>query len=353
MTPVNQIELAPWHPRKTFENIDAIGESIIEKGQMQPICVSPRDGKYLLAFGGRRLSGAKARGLTEIRAEIWELTDLELKFWQARELYHTQPLRELPESDAFYRYLFHEAVNERIASLHRATKPLCPRCYQCPDHPRGGVGGCPAFLSYEAFAEMIGREVDKSTISRAFTRDIFREEIPEIKELELPSPAKTIPVFYGLLKDNILNTEETIALATKTADGELGTLTDGQKIGGYGPVKTLNMIRSYLRRDNEDKISEKVRHDIIHTAGYGPAEAEYDIQKTEPIKPPETMLDIGFKLEHNIFVLSQMLREYSISEIPEWRQQTIVGALQRLNNTITEILKSLGISNIIEGKVIK
>jgi len=295
---LDQIELASWHPRKVFEDIEAIGESISEKGQMQPICVTPRADKFIIAFGGRRMKGAQIKGLKTIRAEVWDLTDLELKFWQARELYHTDSLRDSPDADAFYRYLFHECVEERISRCKLQRLPQCPHCYSCPKlHIIYKDKKCPAFLSYEDFAQMIGKEVDRSTISRAFSRDMAREEVPEITQMALPSPSVTIPVLHALLRDKVVNKEEMLALAQKTADGQLGNLTEEQRKQGWGPVKTLTKISGYLRAGTSprghgltkrQRVPDTVRMKLIHTPNYGPAEAEWELERAQ--MAPKTKL---------------------------------------------------------------
>jgi ParB family transcriptional regulator, chromosome partitioning protein len=67
----------PDQPRKTFdeEALQEIAQSIAEHGVIQPIIVTPMDGKYIIVAGERRYRGAKLAGLETIPALIRTLSD--------------------------------------------------------------------------------------------------------------------------------------------------------------------------------------------------------------------------------------------------------------------------------------
>jgi len=273
--PVEQIELAPWHPRKNINqaHIDEIGGSLTETYQMSSIRVTPRDGKYIVAFGGRRVTGAKAKGLNEIRAEIWDLTDLELVNDQARELFHTESLDGSPDWDNFILYAFHQNVFANISLCELHNQISCPACYDCEKAriPEGKEGHCPAFLSQTDFGQKIIGNVDQSLISRAIARAQLRQVIDGLAELELAG--YLLNILARLLKKNTLDKAETYALAKKTASAQLGTISPKQKQNGYrsGLRDSLELIAQYLEMSD---LPNNVRKNLIFLEGFGPAEAE-------------------------------------------------------------------------------
>lgn len=76
---ISEIERNKQQPRKTFDedSIDALAESILEHGVLQPVIVRPYGENYQLIAGERRFRAAKKAGLEEIPVIIKELTDIE------------------------------------------------------------------------------------------------------------------------------------------------------------------------------------------------------------------------------------------------------------------------------------
>ena len=71
-TPANQ-------PRRYFdpEKLELLTKSIKAHGVIEPLLVRPKDGKYELVAGERRLRASKQAGLSEIPVIIRELDDIE------------------------------------------------------------------------------------------------------------------------------------------------------------------------------------------------------------------------------------------------------------------------------------
>ena len=65
---ITDISIGEWQPRKDFneEAIKSLAASIKEKGILQPLIVRPKNGKYELIAGERRLRASKEAGLTEV-----------------------------------------------------------------------------------------------------------------------------------------------------------------------------------------------------------------------------------------------------------------------------------------------
>jgi len=67
-------------PRRRFENLEALAESIREKGVLQPLLVRPLgDGRYAIVAGERRYRAAKMAGLAEVPVRVLDLPEKEAR----------------------------------------------------------------------------------------------------------------------------------------------------------------------------------------------------------------------------------------------------------------------------------
>lgn len=74
---ITDIEPNKKQPRKTFneEALNALAESILEHGVIQPLTVRPYGDSYQIVAGERRWRAAKIAGLKEVPVRIMELSD--------------------------------------------------------------------------------------------------------------------------------------------------------------------------------------------------------------------------------------------------------------------------------------
>ena len=66
-------------PRRRFANLEALAESIREKGVLQPLLVRRVGEAYEVVAGERRLRAAAMAGLKEVPARVLELSDKEAR----------------------------------------------------------------------------------------------------------------------------------------------------------------------------------------------------------------------------------------------------------------------------------
>ncbi len=67
-------------PRKRFENLEALAQSIREKGVLQPLLARPLgDGRYAIVAGERRYRAAKMAGLAEVPVRVLDLSEKEAR----------------------------------------------------------------------------------------------------------------------------------------------------------------------------------------------------------------------------------------------------------------------------------
>ena len=65
----------PNQPRRRFEGLEELAQSLRDEGQLTPVLVRPNGDGYELVSGERRWRAAKLAGLEVLRAEVRELTD--------------------------------------------------------------------------------------------------------------------------------------------------------------------------------------------------------------------------------------------------------------------------------------
>ena len=67
-------------PRRRFENLEVLAESIREKGVLQPLLVRPLgNGRYAIVAGERRYRAAKMAGLAEVPVRVLDLSEKEAR----------------------------------------------------------------------------------------------------------------------------------------------------------------------------------------------------------------------------------------------------------------------------------
>lgn len=107
--PVADVTPNPYQPRREF-NPDKLREltaSIREKGVIQPVVVRPKEGKYELIAGERRLRAAQEIGLEKIPAVIRDVSDGEALEIALIENIQREELNPIDEAEA-YRQLINE-----------------------------------------------------------------------------------------------------------------------------------------------------------------------------------------------------------------------------------------------------
>ncbi|BDG27499.1 chromosome partitioning protein ParB (plasmid) [Thermus thermophilus] len=109
-------------PRRRFENIEALAESIREKGVLQPLLVRRVGEAYEVVAGERRLRAAAMAGLKEVPARVLELSDKEARLFALVENLQREDLNPYEETVGVLALLSEDLgrpVEEVVALLHR------------------------------------------------------------------------------------------------------------------------------------------------------------------------------------------------------------------------------------------
>jgi ParB family transcriptional regulator, chromosome partitioning protein len=110
-------------PRRRFENLEPLAQSIREKGVLQPLLVRPLgDGRYAIVAGERRYRAAKMAGLTEVPVRVLDLPEKEARLLALVENLQREDLNPYEETLGVLDLLSEELGKTReevVALLHR------------------------------------------------------------------------------------------------------------------------------------------------------------------------------------------------------------------------------------------
>lgn len=100
---VGDITPNPHQPRHTFseEKLTELSHSIREKGILQPLIVTEKDGKYELIAGERRLRAAKMAGLSSVPVLVRQYEEMDKLEWAIIENAQRHNLNSLEEARAY------------------------------------------------------------------------------------------------------------------------------------------------------------------------------------------------------------------------------------------------------------
>ncbi len=126
MLPVDALRPNPFQPRQQFDEaaLDALAASIRERGLLQPVLVTRRQGEWVLVAGERRWRAAQRAGLKNIPAIVLELTDQEALELALIENLQREDLNPLEEARA-YRVLIERfgLSQEEVAARVDKSRP--------------------------------------------------------------------------------------------------------------------------------------------------------------------------------------------------------------------------------------
>jgi len=115
------IDPSPVQPRSHFDDasLQELAQSISAHGVVQPVLLRPREGRFELVAGERRLRAAKIAGLERIPAVVREVEDKDLLELALIENIQREDLNPIEEAQAFKNLieavgLTQESVGERV-----------------------------------------------------------------------------------------------------------------------------------------------------------------------------------------------------------------------------------------------
>jgi len=102
---IDSIFRDPSQPRKHFDQdeLEALAQSIVQNGIIQPIIVRQTSAGYTIVAGERRFRAAKQAGLSEIPIIVKDLTDLQVLEISLVENIQREDLNSIEEANAYKR----------------------------------------------------------------------------------------------------------------------------------------------------------------------------------------------------------------------------------------------------------
>jgi ParB family transcriptional regulator, chromosome partitioning protein len=129
MLPLKTIYPNPGQPRKVFDaaELSSLAQSIKEKGLLQPIIVTPRNGFHMIIAGERRWRACHDAGLAEVPVRIIEADDHEVEELALLENVQRQDLNVLEEARAYAALLTRMTIDELATKLGKTPFRITER----------------------------------------------------------------------------------------------------------------------------------------------------------------------------------------------------------------------------------
>lgn len=196
---VNLLFPSPFQPRKDFdeEALNALVESVKEKGVLQPLLVRKKNGRFEIIAGERRWRASKLAGLQTVPVIVKDMDDKEVLEVALVENLLRENLSAIEEAEGFQRLIdefshtqealaqivgksrSHVANTLRLLNLPDSVKDLVREGTLSAGHARALVG----LDNAETLAKQI---VAKDLNVRQVEELVAKQKNPEVKEPKKP-----------------------------------------------------------------------------------------------------------------------------------------------------------------------
>ena len=205
--PINQLEAGKFQPRQTFDDeaINALTQSVKEKGILQPILVRKKGDKYEIIAGERRFRAAQKAGLSEVPVIEKNLADNEVLEVALVENIVRQNLTALEEAAGFDKLIQDFAYTQeklstvigksrsyianilRLLSLPDGVKLLLNNGKLTPGHARALVG---LERAEELAQKIVAEGLNVRQVEELVAK--LKDSSPEVKKVPLNKKAQKV-----------------------------------------------------------------------------------------------------------------------------------------------------------------
>lgn len=253
---VNLLFPSPFQPRKDFdeEALNALVESVKEKGVLQPLLVRKKNGRFEIIAGERRWRASKLAGLQTVPIIVKDMDDKEVLEVALVENLLRENLSAIEEAEGFQRLIdefshtqealaqivgksrSHVANTLRLLNLPDPVKDLVREGTLSAGHARALVG----LDNAETLAKQI---VAKDLNVRQVEELVAKQKNPEVKE---PKKAKDEDIVEI---ENDLN--KNLGLRIKISPSKQG---GGKVVLQYASAAELDMIIDILEQKRKTSV---------------------------------------------------------------------------------------------------
>ena len=145
--PIDLLEYSGRNPRTEMRSLEEFAENIKEYGVLEPIIVRPKEEKFEVVVGERRVRASIIAGLKEIPAIIRAITDRQADELRLIENIHREDLTDAEKGDAVYsilenypeKYPHLKAISDSFKVPKDTIKRWCQHSRRLSDHVKRAV----------------------------------------------------------------------------------------------------------------------------------------------------------------------------------------------------------------------
>lgn len=253
---VNLLFPSPFQPRKDFdeEALNALVESVKEKGVLQPLLVRKKNGRFEIIAGERRWRASKLAGLQTVPVIVKDMDDKEVLEVALVENLLRENLSAIEEAEGFQRLIdefshtqealaqivgksrSHVANTLRLLNLADSVKDLVREGTLSAGHARALVG----LDNAETLAKQI---VAKDLNVRQVEELVAKQKNPEVKEPKKAKDEDIVEIEKDLNKN--------LGLRIKISPSKQG---GGKVVLQYASAAELDMIIDILEQKRKTSV---------------------------------------------------------------------------------------------------
>ena len=258
---IADIFVSSYQPRQEFdeEAIKSLSESIKEKGVLQPLIVRPKDGRYELIAGERRLRASKMAGLSEVPVIIKELSDSEVLEIALVENLLRENLSAIEEA-AGYQSLIDSFshTQEKIAAVVGKSRSYIAntlRLLTLPEEVQSFVKN--GQLSAGHARCLVGRDNAVSLAQKIIKEDLNVRQVEALVSKQKEEASGSLEKKQPKNKDSDIsdieqNLNKTLGLRIKIIPSKQG---GGKVVMQYSSVAELDMIINILEQKKSSELN--------------------------------------------------------------------------------------------------
>ncbi|MDD4556037.1 MAG: ParB/RepB/Spo0J family partition protein [Alphaproteobacteria bacterium] len=268
---INLLFASKYQPRKEFdqEALEALVESIKEKGVLQPLLVRKQGDKFEIIAGERRWRASKIAGLTEVPVIQKDLNDREVLEVALIENLLRENLSAIEEAEGFQRLMNEfshtQEVLSKIVGKSRSHIANTLRLLNLPDEVKDLVrenkisaGHARALVGLENAGTLANQIISKDLSVRQIEEMVAKQKEP--KKETTPKNKEASQDIKEIEKDLI----EKLGLRIKISPSKNG---GGKVVLQYASVAELDMILNILEQKNNNKSSASYEVPVQQASG--------------------------------------------------------------------------------------